>query len=902
MANSLMQIISDGSLSTIPLTIKFFEQSHIKVFVNNVELPGGGYTFTWTGATTLTITPAVAHGAEVSIRRKTPANEVLHDFQAGAVFSEVSVDENFRQELFLLQEASEQSFITDLYDNLNMHGNKLTNLGEATSSNDAVSLGQVETLVEDSGGSPYVRVNIAELYYRSYAALGYHVVGTFREGFAYVNANDVGIDEETGKGFTGPAGPVAAGTNPASGGFVDVSKNLHYQFDSVAIAKSQPLPAGVKVSTLGYYQTADGGGGEYVVRGVGFPIALDAAGLIHHVLLNGNVLELQFSEHLNYLQAGGKDDWNATTLTGSDNTPILQNAINYLFPFVWQGSVSATNNQLRSFRCPIFVPGRKGKYMLGSVVKINPHTAIIGPEVQHGFFTQVKGSEPVGAFFVPKFSDKSKFIFDSAPYGVDGIRNTDPMRAFSNADMDSSLFTRCPAVVIHRIYICPDSTTNEGGTSIHFSPLRVVGGECSSILDNYFGQTLHGPSIQASWDYEYDGNLVQTFDSALSIFSGTTGRLGKNYCSKIGQLRMYSATLPDWWPTADGGVFIDGDVNTPASIVIKDVTGGKVSCGVWINEAYGRAILADNSAFEFDILHSETIETTLIAARGCIFSARAGLSFLPSNRLFRPVLRISGCKVSFSDFSFGCCGPMASYIDAGCEVNLLQGCRAQNSANGTAHQGLIQSTHYTERANGRPSIFYADFDNKSIREIYVNVSGVGLRNDAYYGYDDNSAMVTLQAALGRVKQNSSVNILLRNNSSAPTSETFTATPAVTGAKVSLSLRFTNRPFAVTGTVYLSDAKLAFGTGLRWSGTTAFELERSVEVDMGGDSVVNYSGQTFKVAAGRAASLTLLKTDTASFNSTGAFSDAASVMSVLFMNASTSTVVPAGGWGAKTKVL
>lgn len=58
---------------------------------------------------------------------------------------------------------------------------------------------------------------------RSYAEAGYNVVGTFQAGFTFVNSNDVGIDEVTGKGYTGPAGDVAAGTDPTSGGFVDVS-------------------------------------------------------------------------------------------------------------------------------------------------------------------------------------------------------------------------------------------------------------------------------------------------------------------------------------------------------------------------------------------------------------------------------------------------------------------------------------------------------------------------------------------------------------------------------------------------------------------------------------------------------------------------------------------------------
>lgn len=77
----------------------------------------------------------------------------------------------------------------------------------------------------NSGGTGWARpdLQVMELYRRSYAEAGYNVVGTFQVGFTLVNANDVGIDEATGKGYTGPVGTVAAGTNPLSGGFVDVS-------------------------------------------------------------------------------------------------------------------------------------------------------------------------------------------------------------------------------------------------------------------------------------------------------------------------------------------------------------------------------------------------------------------------------------------------------------------------------------------------------------------------------------------------------------------------------------------------------------------------------------------------------------------------------------------------------
>lgn len=68
-------------------------------------------------------------------------------------------------------------------------------------------------------------IEVAEALRRSYAEAGYNVVGTLQTGFNIVNVNDVGIDLATGKGYTGPAGAVVAGTNPESGGFVYCNHN-----------------------------------------------------------------------------------------------------------------------------------------------------------------------------------------------------------------------------------------------------------------------------------------------------------------------------------------------------------------------------------------------------------------------------------------------------------------------------------------------------------------------------------------------------------------------------------------------------------------------------------------------------------------------------------------------------
>ena len=74
---------------------------------------------------------------------------------------------------------------------------------------------------------PELRIQVREALRRSYAEAGYNLVdGSFEAGGTLVNTNDVLLQERTGKAFSGPAGAVAAGTNPASGGFADISNTV----------------------------------------------------------------------------------------------------------------------------------------------------------------------------------------------------------------------------------------------------------------------------------------------------------------------------------------------------------------------------------------------------------------------------------------------------------------------------------------------------------------------------------------------------------------------------------------------------------------------------------------------------------------------------------------------------
>lgn len=71
---------------------------------------------------------------------------------------------------------------------------------------------------------PLAKTQIREALRRSYAEAGYNLVaGSFEVGGTLVNANDVLLQEASGKAFSGSAGLVAAGTDPASGGYTAIN-------------------------------------------------------------------------------------------------------------------------------------------------------------------------------------------------------------------------------------------------------------------------------------------------------------------------------------------------------------------------------------------------------------------------------------------------------------------------------------------------------------------------------------------------------------------------------------------------------------------------------------------------------------------------------------------------------
>lgn len=115
----------------------------------------------------------------------------------------------------------------------------------------------------DNGWKPInlkaTEIQAREALRRSYAEAGLNMVaGSFQAGFTLVNANDVALDEATGKAFSGPAGTYPAGTSAS--GFIDRSSAIGMILYSDIRAYTGNS---THISCRGRLGTRDGGEGDF---------------------------------------------------------------------------------------------------------------------------------------------------------------------------------------------------------------------------------------------------------------------------------------------------------------------------------------------------------------------------------------------------------------------------------------------------------------------------------------------------------------------------------------------------------------------------------------------------------------------------------------------------------------
>lgn len=109
---STQSVVSDGTLSTIVLGIKYILRSNIYMRIDGVDTPqtgaSSGYTWTFLNANTIRVLPVIPRGITVELYRRTDITGIYNVFSQNAQFDEGAVDENNAQLLYIAQEYLEQ--------------------------------------------------------------------------------------------------------------------------------------------------------------------------------------------------------------------------------------------------------------------------------------------------------------------------------------------------------------------------------------------------------------------------------------------------------------------------------------------------------------------------------------------------------------------------------------------------------------------------------------------------------------------------------------------------------------------------------------------------------------------------------------------------------------------------
>lgn len=363
---------------------------------------------------------------------------------------------------------------------------------------------------------------LREALRRSYAEAGYNLVnGSFEAGGTLVNATDVLLQERTGKAFSGPAGVVAAGTNPAGGGFVDRSSSRYY-VNNISKLITSNLSVGSVVNLGGYHNVMDFSHHTRVIASADDGTGVQLAnGLWANILHDG---EVDFS-------------WSGALPSDADVSAKVQKFID---TYACKAVIVVKN---------LYTMAAKVRMKQGAVIrgtnKVNGlNVGGIGPTAtppaqQNGFILKsingwafdssiyklVSGSWVRQDDFIGKAGD----IYDGSNY-----------RAVNNCHFKDLTFISADVL---------DPAENPALET--FGAVNLNGSNGSTFKGCRVIGTILGVCVSGSWGHEVTGNLLQCKLTEYVSYWCSWTKAANNYCSSFNwtldwntRFAPYAAKLP----------------------------------------------------------------------------------------------------------------------------------------------------------------------------------------------------------------------------------------------------------------------------------------------------------------------------------------------------------------------
>ncbi len=140
MAFSYQEETATAGQTDILINIAYFDEVDIHLLVDNEYTP-----FTWLSRTKIKVETPFVGSERIRVIRKTDESRLRVLFSEGAAFTRVNLDEVNTQLLYLAQEAVEGNRLTDFFFSFDMHGNRITSLGDPVDPKDAVNKEYVDS-------------------------------------------------------------------------------------------------------------------------------------------------------------------------------------------------------------------------------------------------------------------------------------------------------------------------------------------------------------------------------------------------------------------------------------------------------------------------------------------------------------------------------------------------------------------------------------------------------------------------------------------------------------------------------------------------------------------------------------------------------------------------------------
>lgn len=140
MAFSYQEETATSGQTDILINIAYFDEVDIHLLVDNEYKP-----FTWLSRTKIKVDTPFVGSERIRVIRKTDESRLRVLFSEGAAFTRVNLDEVNTQLLYLAQEAVEGNRLTDFFFSFDMHGNRITSLGDPVDPKDAVNKEYVDS-------------------------------------------------------------------------------------------------------------------------------------------------------------------------------------------------------------------------------------------------------------------------------------------------------------------------------------------------------------------------------------------------------------------------------------------------------------------------------------------------------------------------------------------------------------------------------------------------------------------------------------------------------------------------------------------------------------------------------------------------------------------------------------